>query len=290
MQLPDDLMHTVGPLLDPPKFDPDTYYNILLARTQSGLGDWIMLLDVIRMLNEQYPNIEVYVDDENMPDGFEDFLRRWDVEYQVAHNPDPYAFAYYSGHVVYPAAEACGAHFVAGMVRTLNIRTGLNLQFDPSQMAKFQFRDWPFPLRPGQRRPQYVAVALTNYGSETKRCDPAVRDKVVDDILEHTGVVQLGEPGKLAYLRDRLAYPMPNMPLSDLADIIYWADGVITMETGISHLAGHMGVPCMTYYGTSATFYGNVGYPLQTPVGLAELTRTAGKWAKDRTEAVRWMS
>jgi heptosyltransferase-1 len=53
---------------------------------------------------------------------------------------------------------------------------------------------------------------------------------------------------------------LPRLPLSELKTVIHSARGAIGVDTGLSHLAGALGTPCVGLYGpTDHTLAGNTG-------------------------------
>jgi len=146
MQLSEDQMLRIGPLLDPQTYRSDAPLTLLVARMRNAIGDWVLTLSMIKIVNQQFPNIRVDVDMANAPSGWADMLATWDVVAAPVTNPDPYDYDYYTGHLLYPIlddgalhvedVEYGGAHLITGMCRTLKLRTGLPLKYPGETRAR----------------------------------------------------------------------------------------------------------------------------------------------------------
>lgn len=115
--------------------------TMLIYRDYDGLGDWIMAMSVIKMVNLTYPNINVYVRHTLKNRGALPYLIRQIINgfdckiHATVYNNSDRKFDYVSGHLVYRRNER--NHFVRGMIDVLNERTRLSIDFDSKNLSNY---------------------------------------------------------------------------------------------------------------------------------------------------------
>ena len=283
MQLSEDQMLRIGPLLDPQTYRSDAPLTLLVARMRNAIGDWVLTLSMIKIVNQQFPNIRVDVDMANAPSGWADMLATWDVVAAPVTNPDPYDYDYYTGHLLYPIlddgalhvedVEYGGAHLITGMCRTLKLRTGLPLKYPGETRARY-IGPGIEELLPELALPdEFIAMVSVgrpnNRDSVHKEWPIAYLHAISNAARQRYSLVQLALPGhpKLQSA-DRV---LDKLTLIQLCAVLGQAKLVIALENGISHIAGHTGAHCSTLYREGARAQPmHVGYPKQYQIILSE--------------------
>jgi len=126
--------------------------SLLAYRMYSGIGDWMMALSVLKMVNIQFPNIDIYLNMVGktvarrgagpvmLPDIINQIIDSFDVKIAGKtyfnnpsdHSPD---YDYISGHMKYTKSDK--EFFVKSMVDNFNINTGLELVYKKGISAKY---------------------------------------------------------------------------------------------------------------------------------------------------------
>jgi len=271
MQLPLDLMNKMGPLLDPPPYRVSAPMTLLIARHCSGLGDWIMTLSVIKILNNQFPNIRVDVDMAHAPPNYADMLATWDVIAAPMTNPNPHDYDYYSGHLIYPNPRVVKTHFITGMCAVLKRRTGLPIQAP----GNYPIAAYKGPVaKPIGLPREFITCVSAGMGAhsirpEHKEWPLQYLHEIANVAHKRLPLVQLGLPGHRTLQGADLV--LQNLNLTELCSVLQQAQLAIAIENGVSHIAGHVGTRCVTLYRAGAGAQEvHVGYPKQSPVILKE--------------------
>ena len=130
--------------------------KLLAYRKNDGLGDWMMAMSVLKMVNQQYPDIDIDVYVEETRDEENSRQHRFlQVIYDITDNVDvkltrvskanPDDYDYYTGHMLYPyplphyelIKTFEGEHLIQGMVNNFNEETSLDLKYDEKVLAQF---------------------------------------------------------------------------------------------------------------------------------------------------------
>jgi len=123
--------------------------KLLVYRKWCGLGDWIMALTVLKMLNQQFPDIDIYVNlkgksnfaakyvSQRLPDLVIDIIENFDVKikgYTFYDKPEEHrkSYDYISGHMHYTRD---GTPFIEDMTNNLAHMTGLRLEYKDTVFA-----------------------------------------------------------------------------------------------------------------------------------------------------------
>ena len=129
--------------------------KLLACRKYNGLGDWIMAMSVLKMVNLQYPNIDihVYVDREKKEfiNRIYDIVDNMDVKLTRVLRVEPSEYDYYTKHMIYFEFTAewhkqypevpkdyVKNHLIHGMVKKFNEETKLNLKYDENVLARYK--------------------------------------------------------------------------------------------------------------------------------------------------------
>ena len=128
--------------------------KLLCWRDFKGMGDWFMSLSALKMLNMQYPDIEIYIKstvrDAPLSSFLQEMIEKLDVDVKgfvdTKYPRSCKDFDFYSGHMVYPYRNNSRArrgishkeHYIEGIVNTLNSETGLQIEYDPSVFANYK--------------------------------------------------------------------------------------------------------------------------------------------------------
>ena len=128
--------------------------KLLIYRNCIGLGDWIMMMSLIKMLNIQFPDIEVHLNmsakGESVPNIIkqvaEGFDARIDKFVDILKPEDEKGYDYKSGHLVYD--RKLERHLIEGMVKNFYENTKINLKYDPSVLSQYQPKVIPKLLLP----------------------------------------------------------------------------------------------------------------------------------------------
>ncbi len=128
--------------------------KLLACREYDGLGDWIMAMSVLKMVNLQYPNIDIHVkkDGKKNLNRVYDIVDNMDVELTRVQRAEPSEYDYYIKHMIYFEFTAewhkqysegvpkdyVKNHLIHGMVKKFNEETKLNLKYDENVLARYK--------------------------------------------------------------------------------------------------------------------------------------------------------
>ena len=227
--------------------------KVLVRRDYNGIGDWLMALACLKMLNRQRPDVEAYVQFETktrlphiVPQAFAESDVRLTVgvptgEYKLAHNlvyrkwpPDSY---------------------LESMVHNLNDLCGLDVRYEHGVYPRFS----------GADRWDGGYVALISQGKRIARGGKewgfANFTQLARHLKRHARVVQIGS---------RFDKPIPSAdqrflgsPFREMARALAGASVFVGIENGMMVLAGFLGVPQVTVYDGWAMGVRS-DYPVQT--------------------------
>jgi hypothetical protein len=128
--------------------------NLLIHRDASGIGDWVMAASVIKMLNRQFPQLQIDVAKNKTTAFITELFDNFDIDFKwvdVYTRSEKLGYRYRSGHLVYGTDyKTKNQHFIAGMVDRLNQNTKLNLKYEPEVLATFKNKPVTTP-HTGQR-------------------------------------------------------------------------------------------------------------------------------------------
>lgn len=127
--------------------------SLLAYRRYAGIGDWLMMMTVLKMVNQQRPDIDIYLNmkaknaqkhrniAKDLPKIAEEMIRGVDVkikDFACYDEPTNHVMDYdlKSGFMTYHKADGIG--FIESMVNKLNRNSGLNIRYDPNVYAQYQ--------------------------------------------------------------------------------------------------------------------------------------------------------
>jgi ADP-heptose:LPS heptosyltransferase len=242
--------------------------RILLARKYHAFGDWLMLATLIKHINRQYPHIVVDVDVSNVPIQLLQFVAWFDIRATPVSQPNMQNYDVYFPHVVYEYAQRYTHHLIEDLVRVFNNGTGLNVVYDPACLAQY--------IGPGSGAgltnvPGTGSIIIAPENGPTAISKPkdwgwANFERLAERLAAHMHVIQIGtnRGATLKYAGQRFA----NMTLGSMLTLMRMSTAVVTLENGVSHFAGHHGIPTYTIYMPSAPHARpvNTNYPKQVAI------------------------
>lgn len=230
--------------------------KLFVYRNFSGVGDWIMAMTVLKMVNQQYPDIDIYVNlkaknryaDVNypitLPDLVQEVIGMFDVDirgYAHCDNPEGVRdqFDYCTGHVIY---KKDGTNFIEGMVKQFNNNTGLDLKYDDEVFAQYQPEGCGYDNTLSDLQPYILiqscskARSIERQGKDYGFLNMA---RISEKLLNHITVIQIGQ-------RTDLLIPNVNRFLSVELDLLHKlminSVGFIGMDGGLGVYACHHSV------------------------------------------------
>jgi ADP-heptose:LPS heptosyltransferase len=179
----------------------------LAFRKYSGIGDWIMALSVLKMVNMQHPEIDIHInmkaknvhlhpnEAKNLPALTEEIIDNFDVKTKgktYFDNPvaDGIDFDFLSGNIRY--RKKTGKNFIEGMVRQFSINSGIPLIYDDSVYAQYNNGN----IKPDTYKPYVLIQACSkkrhksphwkDYGSNNM-------DIIAGELKKFVNVIQVGD-------------------------------------------------------------------------------------------------
>ena len=253
--------------------------KLLACRKNDGLGDWIMAMSVLKMVNLQYPNIDihVYVDRGKIEfiNRIYDIVDNMDVELTRVLHAEPSEYDYYTKHMIYFEFTAewhkqypevpkdyVKNHLIHGMVKKFNEETKLNLKYDENVLARYK-NIVPF----GGQKPY---VVMPSCG----RNDRKIKDEKawgIDNykelarrLKEHYYIIQIGSDDQpIIKDADQIIF---DQPFSEVLGIMKEAEFYVGEINGLVHLAGHHGIKTYAIYCGGKEHPDFTGYKNQIPI------------------------
>ena len=274
--------------------------KLLAYRKNDGLGDWIMAMSVLKMVNLQYPNIEIHVHAENtnldIPrdvvvapgkgdnhrqirfiNGVYDIIDNMDVELTRVLHAEPSEYDYYSKHMIYFEFRAewhrlypevpkdyIRNHLIHGMVKKFNEETKLNLKYDKNVLARYK-NIVPF----GGQKPYVVIPSCGRNDREKGQQD--TKSWGIDNyrelaarLKEHYYIVQVGSDDQPVIKdADQVIF---DQPFSEVLGVMKEAEFYVGEINGLVHLAGHHAIKTYAIYCGGKEHPDFTGYKNQIPI------------------------
>lgn len=206
-----------------------------------------MTASVIKHINEQRPDVDVYVRNSRMTNLIEGILIGSDIKMKISHGGKH--TTYRTGHLSYPILEsrADGAphkHLIASMIDQVNERCRLGLDYDPECLAKYVGieADLDLPekyvlmvscgksINPGGKEPGYEFFS-------------GIADKVK---RRGHSIIQVGAIGDPLLPQAEQGYF--QVSAQELARLMKGCRFFVGMVNGLTHFAGHNGVHALCFY------------------------------------------
>ena len=246
--------------------------KLLAYRKHDGLGDWIMAMSVLKMVNQQYPDIDIDVYIEKKTDvqhrflqGVYDIIDNVDVKLTRVSKADSDDYDYFTGHMVYPYPfphYEQGEHCIKGMVNNFNEETNLDLKYDKKVLA--QFTDIvPFSYyKPYVVMPSCGRLEKREY-HDSKSWGYDNYNELAKRLREHYSIIQIGSIDQ-SMLHDADCVILGS-PLKHVLGIMKGAEFYVGEINGLVHLAGHHGILAYAIYCGQGEHPEFTGYDSQEP-------------------------
>ena len=243
--------------------------KLLACRKNDGLGDWIMAMSILKMVNLQYPNIDIYVyanknktkdNDQQFRfiNGVYDIIDNVDVNLTRVLHTESSEYDYYlkdmiyyefraEWHRLYPEGipkDYIKNHLIHGMVKKFNEETKLNLKYDENVLARYK-NIIPF----GGKKP-YVVIPSCGRNdrveNDTKSWGIVNYRELARRLKNHYYIIQIGSNDQPTIEdADQIIF---DQPFSEVLGIMNGAEFYIGEINGLVHLAGHHGIKTYAIY------------------------------------------
>jgi len=240
--------------------------TLLVYRNWSGVGDWIMAMTVLKMVNQQFPDIDIYVNLKarnyfaeirnepiELPNLVKAIIKNFNVKikgYTFLDKPENFRkdYDYISGNMTYTKN---GINFIEGMVDGFNQNTQLKLKYDKNVFAQYSH--------------DYAKVSIINepyilMQSCSKRRELERNGKeygfnnmvsIANNLSNYSRVVQLGQKGDLE---------IPNIsiylevPLNLLYSLMINCIAFVGLDGGLGVFASHHNIKQFIIYKNANSF------------------------------------
>ena len=252
--------------------------KLLACREYDGLGDWIMAMSVLKMVNLQYPNIDIHVkkDGKKNLNRVYDIVDNMDVELTRVQRAEPSEYDYYIKHMIYFEFTAewhkqyseevpkdyVKNHLIHGMVKKFNEETKLNLKYDENVLARYK-NIVPF----GGQKPY---VVIPSCGSkdrkekDTKAWGTDNYKELARRLKDHYYIVQIGSDDQpIIEDADQIIF---DQPFSEVLGVMKEAEFYVGEINGLVHLAGHHAIKTYAIYCGGKEHPDFTGYKNQIPI------------------------
>ena len=251
--------------------------KLLACRKYDGLGDWIMAMSVLKMVNLQYPNIDIHVkkDGKKNLNRVYDIVDNMDVKLTRVLHAEPSEYDYYTKDMIYFEFRAewhkqypevpkdyVKNHLIHGMVKKFNEETKLNLKYDKNVLARYK-NIVPFD---GQK----PYVVMPSCGSkdrkekDTKAWGTDNYKELARRLKEHYYIIQIGSDDQpIIKDADQIIF---DQPFSEVLGIMKEAEFYVGEINGLVHLAGHHGIKTYAIYCGGKEHPDFTGYKNQIPI------------------------
>ena len=244
---------------------------LIKLRERHGLGDWMMLTSILKMMKEQHPGIETDISHECAREDYNHLLipelcgmnvpivQRDESEYEW----------------VLRVTGDCGCrpnadkHYMELNTETIGKKLGILIKYDLKRIVKIE--------KPKEIKvPREDYIVMTSMGRHKTGPFNEKNWKGMNELAtrlsEDYRIVQVGlrdEP-----LLDKAEMSHMGIKFEELAWIIQKSRFVISLENGISHIAGHHSKRCFTIYVSKFSARPvHTYYPGQIPIeGDSELS------------------
>ena len=260
--------------------------KLLAYRKNDGLGDWIMAMSVLKMVNLQYPNIDIHVyanegkekdnhRQKRFINGVYDIIDNMDVKLTRVLHFEPSEYDYYTKDMIYPEFQIewherypvvpkdyIKNHLIHGMVKKFNEETKLNLKYDENVLARYK-NIVPF----GGQKPYIVMPSCGRNDrkeKDTKSWGTNNYKELARKLKEHYYIIQIGSDDQpIIKDADQIIF---DQPFSEVLGIMKEAEFYVGEINGLIHLAGHHGIKTYTIYCGGKEHPDFTGYKNQIPI------------------------
>ena len=238
---------------------------LIETNLEHGMGDWVTVSAVLKMVNQQCPDVEVDISlrSYSSPAGQQYIPIICGVKARVISQPEgkyDWTIKQFMG-----ATLPYGQHCIISFMKYLNeYAPGLNLVYNNQVYASAIHRkavrlpDKPFCVMPSGGK---------NMGLSNIHCSKewAGFNELATRVVQHVPVVQVGGPSDPPL--EAAIYRYLNISYPELGYILSEGSFVVAIENGISHWAGHNQKRCYTIYlSPMHALPDQVGFPEQEPI------------------------
>ena len=230
--------------------------KLFAYRNFSGVGDWIMAMTVLKMVNQQYPDIDIYINLKAknrfagvnypipLPELVQEVIKGFDVDVKgFRHYSDIDGVNNYydhcTGHMGY---KKDGTNFIEGMVKQFNTNTGLDLKYDDEVFAHYQPEGYGYDNTLNDLQPYILIQSCSKERSmERQGKDYGFRNmsRIAERLQKHINVIQIGQRTDLLIPNiDRFL----SVDLDFLHKLMISSAGFIGLDGGLGVYASHHGV------------------------------------------------
>lgn len=232
------------PIRSPHRLEPAPL-SLTLTRPWDGIGDWLFCLAVLKMVQRQRPDVDLWVDFRalRVRAGLPPLVRQLYEESDVRYSSGipPVRGMVTADSLVYRKYPP--ALYLESTVAHLNDQTGLGIVYEPGVYPTFRSSSR------SPKRGDYVVIV-----SQGKRRDRYRKEWGLSNFLQlatklaAAGVplVQLGRASD-AHL-PHCRYRVLGAHASDVVALLAGARAFVGLENGLMVLAGYLGVPQLTIY------------------------------------------
>lgn len=247
--------------------------SIFINRTYYGFGDWVMFGSVIKMINIQRPELDVYFNLINLPLWLVDLMACADIKaYAVLRNLEMERYDCYIRHLVYKPAVIHQLHFIESMVTELNRVSALGIKYDPEILMQYIGPEVkldinrPYVVIPSMGSVNYVTSTPKEWGANGENFD-----NLAVELHKHgVATVQVGCIRDIRLKNVDKCLLGSGLPVYHSA--IINSDAVVSLENGLSHYAGHHRKRTYTIYRQQNVRPCHANYPNQIPLTHELLT------------------
>ena len=261
--------------------------KLLAYRKNDGLGDWIMAMSVLKMVNLQYPNIDIHVHankdkgEDNYRqlrfiNGVYDIIDNVDVDLTRVLHAESSEYDYYTKDMIYSEfrpewhslyqegipRDYIKNHLIHGMVKKFNEETKLNLKYDENALARYK-NIVPF----GGQKPYVVIPSCgrnDRLGGDTKSWGSDNYRKLATRLKEHYYIIQIGSDDQpIIEDADQIIF---DQPFSEVLGVMKEAEFYVGEINGLVHLAGHHAIKTYAIYCGGKEHPDFTGYKNQIPI------------------------
>ena len=261
--------------------------KLLAYRKNDGLGDWTMAMSVLKMVNLQYPNIDIHVHankdkgEDNYRqlrfiNGVYDIIDNVDVDLTRVLHAESSEYDYYTKDMIYSEfrpewhslyqkgipRDYIKNHLIHGMVKKFNEETKLNLKYDENVLARYK-NIVPF----GGQKPYVVIPSCGRYSKKIKDSKSWGMDnykELATRLKEHYYIIQIGSVDQpIIKDADQIIF---DQSFSEVLGVMKEAEFYVGEINGLVHLAGHHEIKTYAIYCGGKEHPDFTGYKNQIPI------------------------
>jgi ADP-heptose:LPS heptosyltransferase len=232
--------------------------RLLAYRNYSGIGDWIMGLTVLKMVNQQYPDMEIYLNlmtknahkRQKQYKVVSPFIREsikgFDVNITGVtffENVKTHMNEFdYVSNLKYHKRE--GLFYIESMVNNFNRLTGLSLQYDPAVYAQYQGEvkniiSEPYILIQACSKRNHQYPAWKDYGVKNMQ-------QIVNHLKNSYKIYQIG--GKTGPTLDGVEKHFRELSLSELHSAMLNCQAFVGLDGMLGVYAAHHAIKQFIIY------------------------------------------